>query len=77
MVLNMQEYWVNVYPHGIAKQKFKARYEARLVIKGIYGENAIYRIHVKMKEAKPKYDPSFKYLTDRISNETGKFNWKV
>lgn len=70
MVHNMQEYWVNVYPHGLGPIQFKKPFWTKDYYYGI----VLYRIHVKMKEVKDKHDPSFKYLTDRISNETGKFN---
>lgn len=69
----MKEYWVNVYDNGYISGKLSgpdvaeafAKYIAYCVMVGI---SPIYRIHVKMKEVKPKYD------YPRV-NSTDKFNW--
>lgn len=60
----MQEYWVNVYAHGIGKAKFKTSDEAKKASRALdykncnidlaYLDTALYRIHVKMKPPKVK-----------------------
>ncbi len=61
---NMQEYWVNVYgldehkAYGMT-HKYKHDADMALIANRKSSVNA-YRIHVKMKEVKPKYE----YLND-------------
>jgi len=52
----MKEYWVNVYKNYIIGDKHINRNSA---IVAIHITPIIYRIHVKMKEPKPKYEPPF------------------
>jgi len=55
----MKEYWVNVYEWG-GSTLYPNKDNCINWNKGAYKKKLVlYRIHVKMKEPKPKYEPPF------------------
>lgn len=58
----MKEYWVNVYDDyaiGACMVNKKLCREIARKLKYMIASKVIYRIHVKMKEPRPKYEPPF------------------